>query len=104
VPRKPRFFVPGIAAHIVQRGNIRQATFFEEADYGVYLSLLNEGRDRYDCEIHAYFLMTNHVHLLITPNRIRHLATQSFAKKSKPYYPQKPGNRSVADQSERSPN
>jgi REP-associated tyrosine transposase len=67
MPRKPRFFIPGLAAHVVQRGNNRQAVFFEEADYKVYLSLLNEARDRFSCAIHAYVLMTNHVHLLSTP-------------------------------------
>ena len=67
MPRKPRFFVPGLPVHIVQRGNNRQAIFFEEIDYDVYLSLLNEARDRYGCGIHAYVLMTNHVHILATP-------------------------------------
>jgi putative transposase len=67
MPRKPRFFIPGLPAHVVQRGNNRQAIFFEEADYRVYLSLLNGARDRYGCAIHAYVLMTNHVHLLATP-------------------------------------
>jgi putative transposase len=67
MPRKPRFFVPGLAAHVIQRGNNRQAIFFETADYELYLSLVGEGRDRYGCSIHAYVLMTNHVHLLLTP-------------------------------------
>ena len=67
MPRKPRFFVPGLAAHVIQRGNNRQAIFFETADYELYLSLVCEGRDRYGCSIHAYVLMTNHVHLLLTP-------------------------------------
>ncbi len=67
MPRKPRFFVPGLAAHVIQRGNNRQAIVFEPADYELYLSLLVEGRDRYACSIHAYVLMTNHVHLLLTP-------------------------------------
>jgi len=67
MPRKPRFFVPGMPAHVVQRGNNRQATFFEDIDYEVYLSLVNEACDRYRCEIHAYVLMTNHVHILATP-------------------------------------
>jgi len=67
MPRKPRFFIPGIATHIIQRGNNRQAIFFEDSDYKAYLSLINEGRDRFCCDIHAYILMTNHVHLLATP-------------------------------------
>ena len=67
MPRKPRFFVPGLPAHVVQRGNNRQAVFFEDIDYEVYISLLQEACDRYHCVIHAYVLMTNHVHILITP-------------------------------------
>ena len=68
MPRKPRFFVPGVPVHIVQRGNNRQAIFFEEIDYEVYLSLLMEAIDRYGCEVHAYVLMTNHTHILATPS------------------------------------
>ena len=69
MPRKPRMFVPGIPAHVVQRGNNRQATFFEKQDYGFYLDVLQSGLRRYDAALHAYCLMSNHVHLLITPNR-----------------------------------
>jgi len=67
MPRKPRFFVPGVPVHIVQRGNNRQAIFFEEADYEVYLSFLLEALDLHGCEVHAYVLMTNHTHILATP-------------------------------------
>ena len=68
MPRKPRFFVPGVPVHIVQRGNNRQAIFFEEADYEVYLSLLLEALDLHGCEVHVYALMTNHTHILATPS------------------------------------
>ena len=47
MPRKPRFFVPGLAAHVIQRGNNRQAIFFEAADYELYVSLVGEGRQGY---------------------------------------------------------
>ena len=67
MPRKPRFYLPGVAAHIVQRGNCRQAVFFDDVDYQYYLGWLSEGAERYGCAIHAYVLMTNHVHLLMTP-------------------------------------
>jgi putative transposase len=67
MPRKPRFYLPGVPAHIVQRGNCRHATFFGEADYVAYLSWLHDGAQRHACAIHAYVLMTNHVHLLVTP-------------------------------------
>lgn len=68
MPRKRRFQVPGLPAHVVQRGNNRQAIFFASSDYAAYLNWLREGIERYDCELHAYVLMTNHVHLLVTPN------------------------------------
>jgi len=67
MPRKPRFYLPGIPAHVVQRGNCRQATFFGDDDYAAYLYWLNEGAEHHGCVLHAYVLMTNHVHLLITP-------------------------------------
>ena len=67
MPRKPRFYLPGQPAHIVQRGNSRQAVFFDGEDYQAYLTWLAEGADRHGCAIHAYVLMTNHVHLLMTP-------------------------------------
>jgi putative transposase len=68
MPRKPRFFLKGVPCHIVQRGNNREPIFFEKEDYLSYLEWLEEALIRYDCELHAYVLMTNHVHLLITPN------------------------------------
>ena len=67
MPRKPRFYIPGVAAHIVQRGNCRQAVFFCDDDYIAYLKWLKEGALKHDCVIHAYVLMTNHVHVLLTP-------------------------------------
>jgi putative transposase len=53
--------------HIIQRGNNRADCFFRETDCLVYLSLLRDSARRFDCAIHAYVLMTNHVHLLMTP-------------------------------------
>lgn len=68
MPRKPRFYIPGVPAHVVQRGNSRQAVFFGEEDYVAYLGWLREGAEKHGCDIHAYVLMTNHVHLLMTPD------------------------------------
>jgi len=68
MPRKPRFFVSDIPVHIVQRGNNREAIFFDEEDYRAYLNWLKEGASRYGCAIHAYVLMTNHTHILVTPS------------------------------------
>lgn len=67
MPGKPRFYLPQIPAHIVQRGNCRQAVFFDDADYSAYLDWLKEGMAKHGCVLHAYVLMTNHVHLLMTP-------------------------------------
>lgn len=67
MPRKPRFYLPDVPAHVIQRGNSRQAVFFCDDDYRAYLAWLREGAARHGCAIHAYVLMTNHVHLLVTP-------------------------------------
>lgn len=67
MPRLPRPDLPGIAQHIVQRGNDRLPCFFAEADYRRYLTHLREAASKHDCAVHAYVLMTNHVHLLVTP-------------------------------------
>ena len=60
--RKTRMYLSGVPAHIVQRGNDRQACFYCDDDYEFYLKLLGEGLRRYEVELHAYCLMTNHVY------------------------------------------
>jgi putative transposase len=65
--RHPRLVVPGVALHIVQRGVDRRDCFAHESDYLVYLSNLAELVRHKGCALHAYCLMTNHVHLLLTP-------------------------------------
>lgn len=67
MPRKPRFNLIGIPQHVIQRGNNREPCFYTEEDYQRYLDDLKESAEKYDCRIHAYVLMTNHVHLLVTP-------------------------------------
>ncbi|WP_101759571.1 transposase [Oceanicoccus sp. KOV_DT_Chl] len=67
MPRKIRMYLPGVPAHIVQRGNNRNACFFSDDDYFYYKHILGEGLRRYGGQLHAYCLMTNHVHLIITP-------------------------------------
>jgi putative transposase len=66
--RLPRFVIPGQPQHVIQRGNDRQAIFRVEQDYSFYLEKLQEAAEKHQCDIHAYVLMTNHVHLLITPH------------------------------------
>lgn len=68
MPRRPRLDLAGVPQHIIQRGNDRQPCFFTDADYLCYLAELREISLREDCRIHAYVLMTNHVHLLATPH------------------------------------
>ena len=65
--RQPRPVVPDVPLHITQRGNNRLNCFFADCDYLVYLNLLRTAAYDASCEVHAYVLMTNHVHLLITP-------------------------------------
>ncbi len=65
--RLPRLNLPGIPQHITQRGNNRQDCFFTEQDYPVYLDQLKEYSRKYQVAVHSYVLMTNHVHLLLTP-------------------------------------
>ncbi|MES9898095.1 MAG: transposase [Sedimenticola sp.] len=65
--RLPRLIVPGLPHHIIQRGNNRSPVFFDESDYCAYLSWLYEAAKKHGCIIHSYVLMTNHVHLLLTP-------------------------------------
>lgn len=68
MPRKPRFFIPGVPVHVVQRGHSREPVFFEDDDYLAYLRWLKEGAERYKVAIHAYVLMNNHIHILATAN------------------------------------
>lgn len=69
MPRRPRLNLPGIPWHIIQRGNNRAVCFYSEDDYLFYLHYLEENAARFGCVVHAYVLMTNHVHLLLTPEK-----------------------------------
>ena len=68
MPRRGRLSIPGIQWHIVQRGNNRGPCFFAPEDYRYYLDLLKKASRLHQCAVHAYVLMTNHVHLLLTPH------------------------------------
>jgi putative transposase len=67
MPRRARIMLPGIPVHVIQRGNNRSACFVTDADRSFYLFHLSRNLSRFGCEMHAYCLMTNHVHLLLTP-------------------------------------
>ncbi len=66
--RLPRFIIPGQPQHLIQRGNNRQNIFRAEDDYHFYLEKLKAAVETHQCDIHAYALMLDHVHLLITPH------------------------------------
>jgi putative transposase len=68
MPRRARIYLPGLPYHVVQRGNNREACFIEPENYQFYLELWKELSTRYGAAVHAYVLMTNHVHFLATPN------------------------------------
>ncbi len=65
--RLPRYFVKCQAQHIIQRGNNREPIFVAVDDYPFYLECLQDAAKRYELSIHAYVLMTNHVHILASP-------------------------------------
>ena len=67
MPRTKCLDLPEVTQHVVQRRNDRQACFFRPVDYVRYLQDLREAGLKFGCQIHAYVLMTNHVHLLVTP-------------------------------------
>lgn len=66
--RLARFVIPGQPQHVIVRGNNREPLFYADEDYAFYLDKLQQACDKHKCDVHAYVLMTNHVHLLITPH------------------------------------
>ena len=67
--RLPRYNLPGQPQHVILRGNNRSIIFAAEEDYRFFLDCLQDAAVRYGSALHAYVLMTNHVHLLMTPER-----------------------------------
>ena len=67
MPRTARLVLPGVALHVRQRGHNRERCFFGDQDYSLYLGLLGHFAREHACAVHAYCLMTNHVHILVTP-------------------------------------
>ncbi|MGH8628143.1 MAG: transposase [Gammaproteobacteria bacterium] len=65
--RLPRLSLASIPQHVIQRGNNRHACFYADENYRFYLECLGEAARKYRVSVHAYVLMTNHVHLLMTP-------------------------------------
>jgi len=88
MPRPLRFVLPGHTLHIIQRGNNRSACFRDDEDRDRYLSALRDASERAHCAIHAYVLMSNHSHLLVTAGEGRSPARmmQSLGGKYIHYY------------------
>ena len=86
--RLPRYFVPGLPLHVIQRGNNREPIFAGEDDYRFYLECLKTAAESQGLAIHAYVLMTNHVHLLATPEAESSLskALQSVGRRYVQYF------------------
>ena len=66
--RLPRYILPGQPQHVIQRGNNRQVIFNADDDYRFYLEKLTEACKKQNVEVLAYVLMTNHVHMLLSPH------------------------------------
>jgi putative transposase len=80
--------LPGVALHVIQRAVNRVACFRAEAEYLVYLSLLRQLSAKHGCAVHAYCLMTNHVHLLLTPSTAQSctLLMRDLGRRYVPYF------------------
>jgi len=93
MPRKPRFFLPDIPIHVVIRGNARHVVFAEASDRQVYLVWLKEASEKEKVHVHAYVLMDNHVHLLLSTSEPSHISRfmQHIGRKYVPYFNNKYG-------------
>jgi putative transposase len=67
--RLPRFVLPGHPQHVLQRGNNRQQILFDEQDFWFMWEKIAAAAQKFHCRIHAYTLMPNHFHLLLTPDQ-----------------------------------
>ncbi|WNO60353.1 transposase [Rheinheimera sp. MMS21-TC3] len=67
--RQPRYHISGMAQHVIQRGNNKQVCFFQPDDYRVYLDKVKLYAAQHGVAIHAFVLMTNHVHMQLTPEQ-----------------------------------
>lgn len=86
--RLPRIHFPGIPQHVVVRGNNRVDIFRDEQDRGVFLRYLDEARRSAECSLHAFVLMSNHVHLLVTAAEVERLSDlmQSTGRRYSRYF------------------
>jgi putative transposase len=88
--RQARTVIPGQAMHVMARGNNRESLFFSDVDRRTYLEWLREAARQFGCAVHAFALMPNHVHLLMTPQKEDSLAKtmQSLGRRYAQYFNQ----------------
>jgi len=88
--RQARTIIPGQAMHVMVLGNNRETLFFSDEDRRVYLDWLREAAKQFGSAVHAFALMPNHVHLLITPQNADSLAKtmQSLGRRYAQYFNQ----------------
>jgi len=86
--RRRRLFIPGLAQHVIQRGINRADIFHVPGDRDVFLSILHDALSRFSLEVHAYVLMTNHLHMMATPGDARALPNvmQALGRSYVPYF------------------
>jgi putative transposase len=84
MPRRPRTDFPGLPQHLIVRGNDRKPIFFSRDDRLRFLECLGQSRARRACEVHAFVLMPNHVHILATP-REDHAASRMMQDVGRAY-------------------
>ena len=80
----PRIVLPGVTAHVRQRGVDRGPTFIADEDFAFYRLALGVAACKTQCRVHAYALMTNHVHLLVTPSDAEGLARMMMMRLCEP--------------------
>lgn len=88
MPSRRRIFASGLTLHVTQRGNNKCATFRDDCDYETFLWFLRFAIRRYKLRVHAYALMTNHFHLMVTPDSVVSLsrAMQSLGRRYVRYF------------------
>ncbi len=86
--RLTRYNLPGQPQHVILRGNNRSIIFVAEEDYHFFLECLQQAAEQHGCAIHAYVLMTNHVHMLVTPTQEDSIAKtlQSLGRRYVQYF------------------
>lgn len=91
MPRKPRFFLPNVPVHAIVRGNSRNVIFAEDSDRKNYLEFAKEASEQHKVNIHAYVLMDNHVHWLMSSEVPENISKfmQYIGRRYVPYFNRK---------------